>query len=292
MPEALRWNTTVRVAQEIIRNERDRLLEVLSTILRSDERVLAAWLSGSFGRSTDDDWSDIDLHVAVGDEYLDGWLIERPALYERLGHPVLVRADKPSNAGPGLFQEVMFSGPITLDLNVHPASTARRGIDTRVLFDRLPLAPYEPDPGSVAKSYAELQTTVEFFWAMTSIALKYVARGQTGRAVTQFDLLLGVYVDAWRSIHQPERRDAGGAHWLHPVHDAELRDRLPVLGEYISRQSVLDAISRLMTEMTALDPDLDRTGVRIPAPAIKEITLFRNAVAADGLITGAIKHGE
>lgn len=265
---------------DTLRDQRDRLLDRLTAILEADQRVRAAWLSGSFGRGTEDGLSDLDLHLAVDDRHLEHWLAARPILYAQIGNPLLVRADKPSNAGPGPFQEVLFGGPVTLDLNVHPASAARRGIDTRVLFDRLPLPPVQPAPQSDEELRARLRQAVEFFWAMTAIALKYVARGHTHRAVTQLDLLLGVYVDAWRAIHQPNRLDAGGAHWLHPVHDAALHERLPALGERIDRAAVLDAISHLTGEMEAQRPELVRLGVEVPSKAVDEITRFRNSIAA------------
>ena len=41
-----------------------RIIEVLE----ADERVLIAWLTGSIGRGTEDDWSDLHLYTAVGDE--------------------------------------------------------------------------------------------------------------------------------------------------------------------------------------------------------------------------------
>ena len=50
-----------------VRRRRDDLLGRLLIIIQQDERVRAAWLSGSFGRGMEDDWSDLDLHVAVAD---------------------------------------------------------------------------------------------------------------------------------------------------------------------------------------------------------------------------------
>ncbi|HEV2065959.1 MAG TPA: nucleotidyltransferase domain-containing protein, partial [Thermomicrobiales bacterium] len=54
--------------------QRDDLLVRVEDALRSDERVVAAWLAGSFGRGTEDAWSDLDLHVVVRDDALAGWL--------------------------------------------------------------------------------------------------------------------------------------------------------------------------------------------------------------------------
>jgi predicted nucleotidyltransferase len=265
-------------SNETLRSTRDHLFDRLEAILREDERVRAVWLSGSFGRSTEDDWSDIDVHLAVDDAQVDAWLAERGELHRRLGRPVLVQRDKPSNAGPGAYQGVLFAGPVFLDLNVHPASTARPGIDTRVLFDRLPLPPYDPGPLDHAERLRQIRESTLFFWAMTPIALKYVGRGQTERAVTQLYLLLGAFVTTWRLVHCPERREAGGAYWLHPVHDADLRERVPHLGECIDPASAFDAITRLMAGMRQVHPAMEALGVAIPTEAVVEIERFREEV--------------
>ena len=46
---------------------RDALLERIVAALRADERFVAAWLRGSFGRGDDDELSDLDLDVVLRD---------------------------------------------------------------------------------------------------------------------------------------------------------------------------------------------------------------------------------
>ena len=48
--------------------KRDELLARIAQELEADDRVLAAWLAGSFGRGVADAWSDLDLHIAVADD--------------------------------------------------------------------------------------------------------------------------------------------------------------------------------------------------------------------------------
>ncbi len=48
--------------------ERDALLHQIEVALRADERVVAAWLTGSLGRGNADALSDIDLWVIVRDD--------------------------------------------------------------------------------------------------------------------------------------------------------------------------------------------------------------------------------
>ncbi len=48
--------------------ERGAFLERLDTLLRSDMRILAAWVGGSVGRGEADALSDIDIHLAIADD--------------------------------------------------------------------------------------------------------------------------------------------------------------------------------------------------------------------------------
>lgn len=262
------------------KHARDNILNRLLGILEQDERVRAVWLSGSFGRGSADDWSDIDIHIAVNDVDVDNWLSERADLHDAIGQPVLVQRDVPAHAGEGVYQGIIMAGPVWLDLNMHPASKASPQIDTRILFDRLPLPAFQAVPISPADLQPQLQDNLMFFWAMTPIALKYVGRGETHRAATQLNLLLGAFITTWRLVNQPERREAGGAFWLHPIHDASLRARLPSLDEPITSLTVLNAISRLMSEMTALHPAIEGLGVSIPDEAVTDFTLFRDSIAS------------
>ena len=268
------------VRNDDLRQDRDRLLSNLMTLLAGDDRVRAAWLSGSFGRGTEDDWSDLDVHVAGADDAFETWLAERPSLYRRIGDPLLVRPDKPSNAGSGPYQGVIFPGPVCLDFNVHPASTARPGIDCRIQFDQLPLPEREPPLIAPAARSTHITDTLGFFWAMTTIALKYVARGNSHRAVSQLDLLLGAYAKVWRLVHNPDRMEAGGAHWLHPAHDAELVARLPRLGETIRRGDILDAISTLMREVDAITPGCIGLGAIVPTDVAAATRHLRDLIRA------------
>lgn len=47
--------------------ERQRILTHITEVLETDERVEAAWVSGTIGRSTADDLSDIAVWVAIRD---------------------------------------------------------------------------------------------------------------------------------------------------------------------------------------------------------------------------------
>jgi predicted nucleotidyltransferase len=112
--------------------ERDALLRQVRQVLQTDQRVNAAWLSGSYGRREADEWSDLDLHLAIDDTCVDQFLDERRSLFSRVGWPILVQEDMASNAQTGArFQLVMYSGPIEVDWNIGSVSLAARPSPSR-----------------------------------------------------------------------------------------------------------------------------------------------------------------
>src|SRR5215467_7790041 len=56
----------------------------------ADERVVAAFLGGSYARGTADEYSDLDFGLIITDEAYDDFLAGRQAFLHRLGEPVLL----------------------------------------------------------------------------------------------------------------------------------------------------------------------------------------------------------
>lgn len=57
---------------------------------QSDERVLAAFLSGSYARGAADAYSDLDFGLITADEAYDDFLAERVAFIRQLGEPIFL----------------------------------------------------------------------------------------------------------------------------------------------------------------------------------------------------------
>lgn len=130
---------------------RDALLGRITEVLETDPRVTAAWLSGSFGRSDADAWSDFDLHVAVEDGAFAAFLAGRDDLYRCIGSPLLVQHDMASRTQPGSrYQLVVYPRPVEVDWIVGPASEAVRPPETRILFARREVPVAIPPPLPVA----------------------------------------------------------------------------------------------------------------------------------------------
>lgn len=156
-----------------LRQRRDDLLRRIVDVLRRDERVRAAWLGGSFGRGTADGWSDLDLYSAIDDEHLACWLAERGDLLHRASEPLQIGPPGPGfTLAEGVFQSVLFAGPVQVDWEVAPASVAVRHPDTLVLLERESIPVRVPARLDEHECQSRIEGEMGFFWAMALIALK------------------------------------------------------------------------------------------------------------------------
>jgi len=105
------------------------LLSRIVAALPEDERVLAGWLGGSLARGVADDWSDIDLHLAVAE----------PAGFDAVTWVETITPLVLADRIPGLPGAFVFLTPdcVQLDVVVHGAGDAEQcRPPSRVLFDR------------------------------------------------------------------------------------------------------------------------------------------------------------
>jgi len=245
--------------------QRDDLLARIVGELHADLRVCSAWLTGSFGRAEADVWSDLDLHLAVDDDELAGFWAERSDLYARVGRPVLVQPEMKSNAQPGAhFQLVVFDGPLEVDWNIGPFSQARRPATSHILLQRAEVAVMAPPPLSSTERLVWLDHQLTFFWAMAPIAVKYIGRAQSRRAVGQLGLLTGALVSLWRLLADPNEPDPGLVAVNRPL-EPELAQRLPTLGQRIDPLECLAVLRAQCAEVEQLHPALQSLGVAIPS---------------------------
>ena len=67
------------------------LQAALVDAMREDDGVVAIWLDGSIGRGVADEYSDLDLGVAVDDDRIDDFLAALPDIVRAACDPVLLR---------------------------------------------------------------------------------------------------------------------------------------------------------------------------------------------------------
>ncbi len=250
---------------------RDDLLERIVGVLQADRRVVAAWLSGSFGRGVEDAWSDLDLHVAIEDESLPAFLDERVALYRSIGDPILVQREMASNAmATSRFQLVIYPGPIEVDWTIGPESQASRPPETRIIHSRRAIPIEIPPPLPADQRRAVAGDVLTFFWAMAPIAVKFVGRGDSRRASSQIDLLTGAFIQLWRLVELPDGPDPT-APFQNRATEPELDAVLPRLEWEITPAAALDVIRTLCSEVERLHPSLEGLGVLPPRELAREV---------------------
>jgi predicted nucleotidyltransferase len=244
--------------------QRDALLERILVVLESDARVRAVWLTGSFGRGEADAWSDFDLHVAIDDREFLAFLDQRSDLYARIGRPLLVQQEMNSNATPGArFQLVIYPGPLEVDWNIGPLSMAVKPQTSLMLLERADIPRLQSTPLSTAERLAWLDRQVTFFWAMAPIAIKYIGRAQTRRAVGQIGLLSDALLSVLRLLadsDSPTPGISGANRALEP----EFAGRLPRLAANIDPVVCLAVVRAHCAEVERLHPALRALGVPIP----------------------------
>ncbi len=127
----------------LLRERRYQIQARIEYVLRIDQRVVAAWYTGSVGREKDDAWSDIDLALAIRDDKFSDFWQDRVALYQQIDTPILIQREIPQNSSlsGGSFQLVIYPGPIEVDWTAGPASLATRPVASRLLFDRASIPP-------------------------------------------------------------------------------------------------------------------------------------------------------
>jgi len=188
---------------------RTALLERITTILKSDERFVAAWLAGSFARGEQLWFSDLDLHVIVADEYSEAlcaqpWASgartteERLALFQQFGEPVVIYDAHANNSVGGTFTYVLYhESALNVDWMLIPQSVAHKEYPSLMLFDKgeLPAPPVEELPGpEQCAEHASLH--VGFFWMIAASSIQNLLHGD----VVQFHTVMRWLEDSLREV--------------------------------------------------------------------------------------------
>ncbi len=247
---------------------RDALLERIVSTLGADERFVAAWFSGSFGRGEQDAYSDIDLIAVVAQSHANALCArpwnnaarttpERLELIQRLGTPVIVHDAHRNAPEGGTHTNVAFDDATHLDLNLVPLNRAQRPADAPLLFEKqpIPLAPAS-EPESLEYRREKAAQIVALFWIMAVSTAKYRRRG--------WDVNVHMMFDALRGQIQEVRRLIAGE-------PARFRRYAPAIPLATTPATQADAIRALCDEMESLAPDLAHLGAPQVSPARAQV---------------------
>jgi hypothetical protein len=163
---------------------RDRLLDQVLGLLEADPAVVGVALVGSLGRGEEDNWSDIDLFILAGDQFIRQFMNE-PAVSPWARADLLSdgRHNSPVGATSVGTTRIRSGLPLWVDLHVHPADRTPWPTDSRVVFERRPVKagtlPFGQFNASGPRQPATAKTTDEIrrlHLCYVPIAGKYVGR--------------------------------------------------------------------------------------------------------------------
>lgn len=244
------------------------LTEIIKT-LSGDDRVVAAWLTGSFSRNETDPVSDLDLTAVVADQYGDTlcarpWQTSAQTTQERLewigrfGQPVVIYENHSNAPAGGTSTFVLYAqSALMADWMLVPEAKAQRPPQAQVLLDKVGIPVSRlPEPESLEQRAKSASDTIAFFWMMTAIIVKYIVRGD------------GVFVQCWleeltRMVGEVERLIKGEVgHYR--------RGSLTTVAT--AREDHIGTIHRLSEHMLHLMPEVARIGGYVsssPLPTIE-----------------------
>jgi predicted nucleotidyltransferase len=203
------------------RQSRDELLTRIVTDLSNDERFIAAWLTGSYGRNESDDVSDLDIRIVVAqlhiktlcarqDQVSPETTLERFELFSKFGKPALIHENNNNAPENGTFTFVLYSGSaIMVDWVLMPQSNAERPFQSLLLFDRgnIPVSA-PPAPEDLEESIKTDAEQWAFFWMMTAVTIKYLVREDLAFVQEWLEHLHGIARDIERRIERVSWQDA------------------------------------------------------------------------------------
>jgi len=202
------------------RRSREALLQQIIEELSSDDRFVAAWLTGSYSRNDEDDVSDIDIHIVVGKPYSEvlcarqaqvssSTTEERWELFRKFGEPALIHENNNNAPKDGTFTFVLYSGSaLMIDWVLRPQGNAERPSQSILLFDRGNIPVSAPVPEDLEGSKKAVAEVWAFFWMMTAITIKYIVREDLAFVQEWLEHLHGIARDIERRIERVSWQDA------------------------------------------------------------------------------------
>lgn len=246
------------------REGREYLLSQLVETLSKDERFIAAWLTGSYGRNDADAVSDLDLTVVVANQYSERLcrkleqvssqtINERLQVFRQFGELAILHENNNNAPEGGTFTFTLYAeSHLMVDWILIPHHKASRPFEAHLLFEKsgIPISPVATPESSEQRAKVASER-VAFFWMMLAITAKYLIRKDH------------VFVTQWleeltRIVHEVERLIAGNP-WQY------VRGSRTVLEPSSSAQK--QSMLKLGSKMQGLLPQLlSMGGNALPSP--------------------------
>lgn len=240
---------------------REALLEEITAYLRNDERFVAAWLAGSYGRGEPTWQSDLDIHVVVAEAYSESLCAtpwpsgarttpERLALFSQFGTPAIIFDAHGNNFMGGTFTYIAYqeSGH-NVDWMLTPQAKAYQEHPCLLLFDNMGLPSSSvPDPESPEECLQRASMQVGFFWMIAASNVQNLLKNH----MAQFHMLLMWLEESIREVQAALKGE-------HAQFTKASRVYL-----YPTQTEQVAALRRLCDEMEALMPAVVKMGGYLP----------------------------
>jgi len=162
---------------------------------QADERVVAAFLVGSYALGTADAHSDLDLYLIIADEAYDDFVAGRAAFIRLLGEPAFLEDFDVPNVALTIFPD---GTEVDVLLGRESAVSHIFGGPYQLLLDKkgFPAGAAPPPQRSPAQAQQveTLRRQVYWFWHDLSHFIKAMARGQLWWAYGELEALRGYCV--------------------------------------------------------------------------------------------------
>lgn len=254
--------------QAYLRN-RNVLITSLVTELSNDERILAAWLTGSYGRNEADAVSDLDLTVVIAaphhavlcarqEQVSHTTTVERLALFSRFGQPAVIHENNHNAPEHGTFTFVLYEkSALMVDWVLVPAIHVERPFYSLLLFDKGNIAVSAPPaPEELEESKKTVAERWAFFWMMAAVTTKYIIRGDLVSAQAWLEQLFWVIREIERRIErvpQGQSYQRGSLSQIQPTREKQTE----TLNELCQRMRELAPRVTQFTGVTLTDPSAE-----------------------------------
>lgn len=215
-------------------------------VCSADNRIVAAFLSGSNARGEADGYSDLDLCLVATDAGYDDVVAERAAIIARLGEPLFLESFGRDDIAFFILTddtegELFFAREGGLDA-IH-TGPFRPLVDKTGILAGAEFPFTGPDP---VEQIEELRRILHWFWHDLSHFIAALARSQLWWAAGQLEALRAYCVNLARIEHHVEAQDEPYEKLDHVMSTTSL-DALRSTFCPMERRAMLDAASNILS---------------------------------------------
>lgn len=236
-----------------------RVFKQTVDIFMSDERVSAAWITGSAKSKSEDVYSDVDPVFVINDDDFDQFDSELRSVFEKITDEIILWWPERGNNDMVRNYAILFKSPELLqyDINImkESAFSANWLINTapeQILFDKKGMLNNTiKQPRVSSYSPDKLLYNIELFWVYGYIIPKYLLRNQTFKIIYAQNIFFECHMEVLHALNPDVYWD-----WL-PINVHKLFDenKKKELHRYFLNADRKSVAKVLISELDAFSKD-------------------------------------